>query len=103
MDPLHLRAEQPAQVHHRAGAVHGVADRSRIGDVGTFEAELPDLAERLDEEGLARIALGNPHPDAALQQSFADVAADESAAAEDGYKLFRPLDHVRALASRHER
>ena len=43
--------------------------------------------------GLARVALRDPDPNAALQQEFADVAADESAAAEDGDQLFRALDH----------
>jgi hypothetical protein len=37
---------------------------------------------------LSGIPLGDADPDPALQQEFADVAADESAAAEDGYKLF---------------
>ena len=64
-----------------------------IGDVGLHEAELADLAQRLDEIGVARIALRNPDANTASQQEFADVAADESAAAKDGHKLFIALDH----------
>ena len=43
----------------------------------------PTAAERLQEPGAARVALGDAHPDAGLEQRFADVAADESAAAEN--------------------
>ena len=66
---------------------------SRIGDVGLLEAELADLRERLEEIIVARIAAGDAHPDAAPEEEFADVAADEAGAAEDRDKLFVSLDH----------
>ena len=43
--------------------------------------------------GCIPLARGNPHPDTALEQGFAHVAADESTAAEHGDKLFGALDH----------
>ena len=46
--------------------------------------DLADAAERLEEEGVARVALGDAQPRAGLEQRFADIAADEAAAAEDG-------------------
>ena len=88
MDLLHFGSEHAAEVHDRARAMDRAADALSIGDVRYFEAELADLAERLDDIGLARIALGNPHPHTAAEQEFADIAADKSAAAEQGYELF---------------
>ena len=67
-------------------------DAGGIAEIGGDGTELPDLGQRLDGVSLARVALCDTDPDAALEQEFADVAADESAAAEDGYKLFRPVD-----------
>ena len=90
---MHSLAENAAQVDDRGRALDGVPDARSIRDVSLFKAELPDLAQRLDKVGAARVAARNAHPDSTLEQQFADVAADESAAAEDGYKLFVPLDH----------
>ena len=70
-----------------------VADAGGVGDVGLLEPELADLRERLKEIGVARVAARDAHPDSAPEQEFADVAADEAGAAEDGDKLFRGLDH----------
>ena len=50
-------------------------------------------AKRLEEIGIARIAARNPHPNALLEQIFADVAADEAVAPENRDKLFVALDH----------
>jgi len=55
-----------------------------------------DRRKRLDDVGAARIALRDPDPRARREQLFSDVAADESAPAEDGDKLFRWLDHWHA-------
>ena len=74
----------PDQVDHRARAVDRALDRRRAGEVGADDADLADLPERLEEEGLARVALGDAQPRAGLEQRFADVAADEAAAAENG-------------------
>ena len=68
-------------------------DAGRVPDVGLDDSKLADLAQRLDEIGIARVAAGNPDSDAALHQKLADVAADESIAAEYGDKLFAALDH----------
>jgi hypothetical protein len=93
MDAAHLRAEHAGEVDGRAGAMKREPDAGGIAEIGGDGTELPDLRQRLDGIGLARVALGDADPDSALEQEFADVAADESAAAEDGYKLFRPVDH----------
>jgi hypothetical protein len=87
MDAMHFAPEHAAQIDDRARALSRAADAVGIGDVGFDEAELADLAKRLDEEGLARITPGDAHPSAALEQELADVAADESTAAEDGDEL----------------
>jgi hypothetical protein len=70
-----------------------MADALGIRDVGAFEAELANLAEWLDDMRLSGIPLGDADPDPALQQEFADVAADETAPAEYRDKLFGPVDH----------
>ena len=70
-----------------------MTDAVTVGDVGPNEAELADLGERLDDIGLFRIALRDPDPDSALEQEFADVAADETAAAEHRHQLFIAIDH----------
>ena len=57
------------------------------------EGDLADLAERLEEPGAARVALGDAQAESGLQQDFADVAADETAAAEDGDQAGRWIDH----------
>ncbi len=58
-------------------------------------ADLADLAERLDEVRAARIARGDAHADTGLEQIFADVAANEAAAAEDGNQLWGEIGHGR--------
>jgi hypothetical protein len=88
MDRVHLPTEYTAQVDDRGRTMNCSANAFRIGDVGPDEAELPDLAERLDDIGLARIALRDPDTNAGFHQEFANVTADESTTAEDGYKLF---------------
>ena len=94
MDVAHPGAEYPAEVDHSGRAADRMADALGIRDVGAFEAELANLAEWLDYVRLPRIALGDADPDPALQQEFADVAADETAAAEYRDKLFGPVDHA---------
>ena len=99
----HRPAEDAAQIDDGSGALDRLAHAHRIGDIRLREAELANLAERLDDVGRARIALGDADADAALHQIFADVAADEAASAEYGDKLFCALDHGAALASGNER
>jgi hypothetical protein len=93
MDLRHLGTEDAAEVHDRARAVDGAPDTVAIGDVRYLETELSHLTERLNDIGLAGIALGDAHPDTAAEQEFADIAADKSAAAKEGYKFFRPVNH----------
>src|SRR5436853_4942501 len=93
MDGTHCLPEGTAKVDGGGRPSKRVAYGIGFGDVGPDEAELADLAERLDDIGLPRIALRNPDARAAFEEGFADVAADESAAAEDRYKLVRSLDH----------
>ena len=88
MDRLHLAAEHADEVDDRAGVLDRTPDAGSVGDVRLDETELADLAERLDEISVARITRGDAHPHAALQQEFADVAADEAVAAEDRDQLF---------------
>jgi hypothetical protein len=64
-----------------------------MSDVRLLEAELADLGERLEEIIVARIAAGDADADPAFEKEFADVAADETRAAEYCHKLFRRLDH----------
>jgi hypothetical protein len=78
----HSRAEHAAKVDHRCRAANRMSNAVGIRDVGAFKAELTNLAERLDDMRLSGIPLGDTHPDPTLQQEFADVAADETAAAE---------------------
>src|SRR5438067_7470680 len=99
VDGLHLAAEHADKVDYRLGVLDGAADTRGVGYVGLDEAELPDLAQRLDEIGVARIARGDAHPDSAFHQELADVAADEAVAAEHRDQLIIPLDHSAALAS----
>ena len=61
--------------------------------IGELEAELADLAERLEEIVVARVAARDTHSNAAPEQIFADIAADEIGAAENGDKLLRRLNH----------
>jgi len=93
MHAAHLRAEHAAEVHHGRRAINRAPDALCIRYIGRDETELPDLAERLNDIRLFRIALRDPDPDAALEQEFAHVAADESAAAEHRDQLFRTFDH----------
>jgi hypothetical protein len=64
-----------------------MADGFAIGHVGADEPELADLAQRLDEVGVARLAGHDPNARAGLEQLFADVAADEAATAENRHEL----------------
>ena len=74
----------PTRLIDRGRALDRALDRRGAGEVGDDEADLAGLPERLEEEGLARLALGDAQPRAGLEQRFADIAADEAAAAEDG-------------------
>jgi hypothetical protein len=67
--------------------VDGRRNACRRRKIGAHEADLSDLSQRLDVMGAARVAGSDADPDAPFQQAFADVAADEAAAAEDGHKL----------------
>jgi hypothetical protein len=64
-----------------------MADGVAIGHVGADEPELANLAERLDEVGVARLAGDDPGARAGLEQLLANVAADEAAAAENRHEL----------------
>jgi hypothetical protein len=46
------------QIDHRVGAGGGGGERGGIGDVGADELDLAQAAERLQEEGALRLALG---------------------------------------------
>ena len=89
VDSAHRAAEEPAQVHDRAGAVHGVATSRGSVMSARSKPNFPTWPERLNEIGLAVDRGRDPDPDPALKQVLANVSADESATAEDGYKLFR--------------
>ena len=98
MDGRHLAPEHPDEVDRGGRAVERPPNRLLVGDVGFNEAELADLAQGLDEIAVARVAAGHADPDPRLHQLFADIAADESVAAEDGDELVRTEDHVLAFA-----
>ena len=57
-----------------------------------------DLGQWLDDIRPLRVTLRDADPHSALEQEFADVAADESTAAEDGDQLIRAFEHAPALA-----
>ncbi len=96
MNAAHLRAEHADEVHRRGGAAERLAHAVSVGDVGAHEAELPNLRQWLDGVGLFRIALSDAHPNAALEQKFAGIAADESATTEYGHQLVTTIDHGQA-------
>jgi hypothetical protein len=96
MDAAHPLSENTAQVDDSTRAGDGATNAGWVSDIGPREAELADLRKRLDDIRLSRVTLGDPDSNAAFQQEFADIPADESATAEDGYKLFRALDHWEA-------
>ena len=58
-----------------------VSGRARSAAIGR---DLADAAQRLQEPGASRVALGDAQPRARLQQRLAHIAADEAAAAEHG-------------------
>jgi hypothetical protein len=93
MDPGHAAAENAAKIHDSGGTLDRVPDAVEVRDVGIFEAEPTNLAERLDEVGVAPVAARNAHPDAGLEEPLADVAADKARSAEYCDKLFGWLDH----------
>jgi hypothetical protein len=93
MEWLHLGAEGADEVDDRSRAPDGVANAGGVADVGFLEAELPDLPQWLKEIIVARVAGCDPDPDAAPEQIFADISADETGAAEDSDKLLISLDH----------
>src|SRR6185437_16784446 len=78
---VHSLAEGAAKVDRGGRALQRFADGDRLGDVRLDEAELPDLSQRLDKVGVAGIAARHPHSNAAPEQIFAYVPADESIAA----------------------
>jgi len=93
MDGSHLGTENAAKVHDRASASNRMADAFGVTHVSRNESELTNLTQWLDRIGLLWMPLRDADAHAALQQKLGHVAANESAAAEDGYKLFRPVDH----------
>ena len=103
MHRLQRASEHSDQIDDRTRAFDSAPDAVPVSEIGLDKAELPDLRERLDEIVAPRIARGNADPNPAAKQEFADIAADESAAAEDGHKLFEPLDHRAAFASGQRR
>ena len=56
----------------------------------------PSAAQRLQEEGAARLALGDADPRAGLEQRLRDIAAEEAAAAEQGDQPVRLHRHARS-------
>jgi len=93
MDGAHGLSESTTEIDGGACSAERVSDGIAISDVGPDETELADLSQRLDDIGLPRIALRNADPDTPLEEGLADITANESAAAENRYKLFRSLDH----------
>ena len=93
-----LALEHADEVDHRGGSLDRAGDAPGIEDVGADEAQLADLAQWLDEVSEARLARRDADADAAFHQHLADVAADESAAAEHRDQLFRVFQHGAALA-----
>ena len=95
MDQLEVPLERADQVDHRVRALDCPGDGFRPLEVGGNRRNLPDAAQRLQEPGLARMALGDAQPGAGLEQRLAHIAADEAAAAEHG-------DHWRRAGVPHD-
>src|SRR5690349_21752854 len=92
VDPVEVALEHADQVDDRVGPSDRPLDRPGIAHVGLDESDLPDLAQRLQEIGLARIALRNAEPHTRPGKRVAGIAADESAAAEHGDDLAVALE-----------
>lgn len=75
------------EVHHHVGALHRPDDRVGIAQVRLHGDDLPDLAQRLKEEGEVRAADGDAHAIAALGERPHHVASEEAGSAEDGDQL----------------
>ena len=86
-----MALEHADEVDDRGRSIDRAGDAVGVVDVGADEAQLADLAQRLDEVSEARLARRDAHPDAAFHQRLADIAADESAAAEHRDQFFRAL------------
>ena len=98
IDGFDRTAQHGNEVHDRISTVDGQLDAVWTSDVGRCELQLPHLAQRLEEIGLFRVALGDADPGPCLQQIFANIAADETAAAEDGDEGRGAFCHAPPLA-----
>ena len=77
------------------GTLDRSADRILVGDVRFDHAPLADLPERLDVMRGAWLAAGHADANAGPKQLLADVAADESASAENGHEPVIAVGHGR--------
>ncbi len=80
--PRAMCLKAPVRLMTAVDAFDDAADGIAVGDVGPDEAELPDLAQRLEVIGVAGLPGDDPEAHIVLEQLLADVAADEAAAAE---------------------
>ena len=76
----------------RIGAFDGTAHGLWTAEVRSDRRKLADAAERLQVPGLARIPLRYANASARLKQGLDHIAADKSAAAEDGHVLAEDRD-----------
>jgi hypothetical protein len=83
VERIHI-LESANQVDRPVRAPDRMGDAIAIAHVHGHEPDLPDLPQRLDRVGRTDVALGDKDARASLEQRFAYMAADESAAAEDG-------------------
>src|SRR4051812_10049708 len=84
MQPLEIPLQHADQIDHCIGFANRLAHLGGAAYVGSDELDLADRSERLQEEGGAGIALGDPDPHAGAEQGLGDIAAEEAAAAEQG-------------------
>ena len=79
--------EDADEVHHRVGSLHRPGDGIRVAQVRLHGDDLPDLAERLQEQGEVRPPDRDPDTVAALGQRPHHMASEEARTAEDGDQL----------------
>ena len=82
MDRLELALEDADEVDHRVAALDRAPHLIGVAYVGGDELGLAEPAQRLEEIGLARVALRDSDARAGLVERLGDIAADETAAAE---------------------
>ena len=82
MHRVEITLEQTHQVNHRIRALDGARNRIGLAHIDRDELRLAEAAERLEEQRLARIALGDSHPRAGRKQFLRDVATEKSSAAD---------------------